>query len=97
MSNVIPLHSRRNATPPPLAPVAEPPTAAVAQLPQKGRYVMRRRPPVAKRKGRNGHHADCPYAATADANCRICAGLAKGKRDEPATANRPAASAARTA
>lgn len=93
MSNVIPLHSRRADTPPPLAQ-AEPPTAEVARLPQRDRYVMRRRPPAPRRKGRNGHHPDCPYGAAVDANCRICAGLAKGERDKP---DPPAAAAARTA
>lgn len=100
MSNVIPLHSRRNTTPPPLVPAAEPPAASVARLPQQDRYVMRRRPPAPRRKGSNGHHPDCPYGAHRDldpARCNVCVGLAKGKRDKPATTNRPATAAARTA
>jgi len=99
MSNVVPLHGRHTAQPPLQPAPAEPPTAAVTKLPQQpGRYVMRRRPPAPRRKGRYGHSPDCPYAA-ADRDpklCPVCAGLLKGKRDaDDQTATAPAA--ARTA
>jgi hypothetical protein len=87
-AKVIPLHGGRAE--PPLMP-ADPPGAAVIRLPvRKSQPELRRNPPASRRRGRKGHHADCPYADDRNPDtCCVCQSIRKGAKDDVDTRPTP--------